>query len=256
MLLVVDVGNTNTVLGVYDDDKLIKSWRITTGNNRTSDETGILIHSLLDNSDVLVENVNDVIISSVVPNIMYSLVQGIRKYFNIEPMIVGSGMKTGIKIRQDNPKAVGADRIVNLVAAKELYGGPAIVIDYGTANTFDVLGRDSEFVTGFISPGIQICSDALYRKAAKLPKVEIRKPESIVTKNTVGSIQAGLVFGHIGQSIYIINEFKKELNIPDAKVIATGGLAKVIDPDGEIFDILNPVLTLEGLRILYNKNKK
>ena len=165
-------------------------------------------------------------------------------------------MKTGIKIRQDNPKAVGADRIVNLVAAKELYGGPAIVIDYGTANTFDVLGRDSEFVTGFISPGIQICSDALYRKAAKLPKVEIRKPESIVTKNTVGSIQAGLVFGHIGQSIYIINELKKELNIPDAKVIATGGLAKVIDPDGEIFDILNPVLTLEGLRILYNKNKK
>ena len=256
MLLVVDVGNTNTVLGVYNEDKLIKSFRITTGNSRTADETGILIHSLFDNSGVSAESIKAVIISSVVPNIMYSLTQGIRRYFHIEPMIVGSGMKTGIKIRQDNPKAVGADRIVNLVAVKELYGGPAIVIDYGTANTFDVLGRDGEFVTGFISPGIQICADALYRKTAKLPKVEIKKPDSIITKNTTGSIQAGIVLGHIGQSRYIIEKLKKDLDMADAKVIATGGLAKVIDPDNEIFDILDPVLTLEGLRILYNKNKK
>ena len=256
MLLVIDVGNTNTVLGIYNNNELLKSWRITTGNNRTADETGILIHSLLNSSDISVNNIKDVIISSVVPNIMYSLKQGIRKYFSIEPMVVGAGMKTGIKIKQDNPKEVGSDRIVNLVAVKELYGGPAIVIDYGTANTFDVLGYDNEFLTGFISPGIQICADAIYKRTAQIPKVEIKKPKSIIIKDTVESIQAGLIYGHIGQTIYIIKELKRKLNINDAKVIATGGLAKIIDSEGKIFNILNPVLTLEGLKILYNKNKK
>lgn len=255
MLLVIDVGNTNYVLGVYRGDKLIKCWRMATAGVRTEDETGIFIHSLFDASDVKASSIDAVIISSVVPDIMYSLTQGIRKYFHIEPMIVSAGMKTGISVKRDNPKGVGADRIVNLVAVNEIYGGPAVVIDYGTANTFDVLNEKSEFITGLITPGISVCADALTQRAAQLPKIEIKKPKSIIVKNTVGSIQAGLVLGHIGQTIYIIDQLKKELNMPDMKVIATGGLARVIDPDRKIFDVLDPVLTLKGLKILYHKNK-
>ena len=164
-------------------------------------------------------------------------------------------MKTGIVIKRDDPKSVGSDRIVDLVAANEIYGGPAIVIDYGTANTFDVINEKSEFITGFITPGISSCAEALYQKAAQLPKIEIKAPKSIIAKNTVNSFQAGLVLGHIGQTKYIIEQLKEKLNLPNMKVIATGGLARVIDPKGEIFDVLDPVLTLKGLRILYEKNK-
>lgn len=255
MLLVIDVGNTNFVLGVYKGDKLIKCWRMATGSKRTADETGIFIHSLFDASDVKATCIDSVIISTVVPDIMYSLTHGIRKYFGIEPMIVGAGMKTGISIKRDNPKEVGADRIVNLVAANEIYGGPAVVIDYGTADTFDVINEKAEFVTGLIAPGISVCAEALYQRAAQLPKIEIKKPKSMIVKNTVGSIQAGIVMGHIGQTVYIIEQLKKELNLPDMKVIATGGLARVIDPEHTIFDVLDPVLTLKGLKILYEKNK-
>ncbi len=255
MLLVVDVGNTNIVLGVYKKNKIIKCWRMSTGSKKTADETGIFIHSLFDASDVKASCIDAAIISSVVPDIMYSLTHGIRKYFNIEPIVVGAGMKTGIVIKRDNPKEVGADRIVNLVAAKEIYGGPAIVIDYGTADTFDVINEKGEFITGLIAPGISICADALYQRAAQLPKIEIKKPKSLIVKNTVGSIQAGIVLGHIGQTIHIIKELKRELDLPDMKVIATGGLAKVIDSDKTIFDVLDPTLTLKGLKILYEKNK-
>ena len=255
MLLVIDVGNTNYVLGVYHAERLIKSWRMSTSDNRTADETGIFLYNLFNSAGFDVKRIEAVIISSVVPDIMYSLTKGIRKYFCIEPMIVSSGMKTGIVIKRDNPKAVGADRIVNMVAVNEIYGGPAIVIDYGTANTFDVINEKSEFITGLITPGISICADALYQKAAQLPKIEIKKPKSIIVKNTVGSIQAGLVMGHIGQTKYIVEKLKEELNMPDMKAVATGGLAKVIDLDKEIFDVLDPVLTLKGLNILYHKNK-
>lgn len=170
-------------------------------------------------------------------------------------MVVRAGMKTGINLRMENPKEMGTDRIVNLVAAYELYGGPAIVVDYSTATTFDVVSEKGEFLTGITAPGVQICADALTRRAAQLPKIEIKRPETLITKNTVDSIQAGLVLGHIGQTIYIIDQLKKELNMPDMKVIATGGLARVIDPDRKIFDVLDPVLTLKGLKILYHKNK-
>lgn len=255
MLLVIDVGNTNYVMGVYHNNKLIKSWRMATEANRTADETGIFLNNLFDSAGFDVKRIEAVIISSVVPNIMYSLEQGIRKYIGIDPMIVSSGMKTGIVIKRDNPKAVGADRIVNMVAVNEIYGGPAVVIDYGTANTFDVINDKSEFITGFITPGISICAEALYQRAAQLPKIEIKKPKSVIVKNTVGSIQAGLVMGHIGQTTYIIERLREELEMPELKVIATGGLARVIDPDKKIFDVLDPVLTLKGLKILYEKNK-
>ncbi len=254
MLLVIDVGNTNYVLGVYHGEKLVKCWRMATGSNKTADETGIFLYNLFDASGFDVKRIEAVIISSVVPDIMYSLTQGIRKYFHIEPMIVSAGIKTGIVIKRDNPKAVGADRIVNMVAVNEIYGGPAVVIDYGTANTFDVINEKSEFITGLITPGISICAEALYQRAAQIPKIEIKKPKSIVVKNTVGSIQAGLVIGHIGQTKYIIQQLREQLGLPNMKVVATGGLARMIDPNKEIFDILDPVLTLKGLKILYHKN--
>lgn len=255
MILVIDVGNTNSVLGVYDGEELVANWRLTTQNNRTADETGMLIRSLFEFSEIAIEDIENVIISSVVPNIMYSLTNGIRKYLRKEPMIVGVGMKTGINLRMENPREMGADRIVNLVAVNEIYGGPALVIDYSTATIFDVIGKDSEFITGITAPGLQICADALYQKAAQLPKIEIKCPDSIITKNTVSSLQAGIVLGHIGETVYIIKELKKKLREPNLKVIATGGMARIIDEKEEIFDVIDPVLALKGLRILYEKNK-
>lgn len=255
MILVIDVGNTNIVLGVYDGKELVANWRITTLNNRTADETGLLIRSLFSYSDVNMEDIESVIISSVVPNIMYSLTNGIRKQLHIEPMIVGAGMKTGINLRMENPREMGADRIVNLVAAYTIYGGPVVVVDYSTATMFDVVNEKGEFVTAITAPGVQICADALYQKAAQLPKIEIKKPDSIVAKNTVSSIQAGIVIGHIGETIYILETLKQTLKQPNLKVIATGGLARVIDEKEEIFDVIDPVLSLKGLRILYEKNK-
>lgn len=254
MLLVIDVGNTNYVFGLYKNDELVKYWRMSTSSNRTADETGVFMHSLLTSSGFCQKDIKAVIISSVVPDIMYSLTNGIKRYLNINPMIVGAGMKTGIIIKRDNPQGVGADRVVNLVAVNNLYKGSAIIIDYGTANTFDVINEKSEFLTGLIAPGISICAEALYQKTAQIPKVEIKKVESVIVKNTVQSLQAGLVLGHIGQTKYIIKELKKEFPMKNIKIIATGGLAQVIDPDNTIFDILDPFLTLKGLNELYKMN--
>ncbi|WP_313528220.1 type III pantothenate kinase [Anaerotignum sp.] len=255
MILVIDVSNTNTILGVFDGEALVANWRLSTLSSRTSDETGILIRSLFNHSDISVMDIEAVIVSSVVPNVMYSLTNGIRKYLKREAMIIRSGMKTGINLRMENPKEMGTDRIVNLVSAYERYGGPAIVIDYSTATTFDVVSGEGEFVTGITAPGLQVCAEALYQKAAKLPKFEIVAPDSIITKNTVESMQAGLVLSHIGETIYMIEQIREELGFPDLKVIATGGLAKVIDENEEIFDVYDPVLALHGLRLIYEKNK-
>ena len=256
MILVIDVGNTNTVLGVYDGDELIANWRMTTEKSKTADELGIFLNSLFEYERINVDKLDDVIISSVVPDVMYSLTHGIRKYFGIDPMIVSMGMKTGINIRMQNPKELGSDRIVNIVAAYATYGGPAIVIDYGTVNTYDVINEKGEFITGITAPGIRICADALYQRAAQLPKFEIKNPGTVIAKNTTESMQVGIALGHVGETLYFIDRIKKELNCPDMKVIATGGLARVIDDDGSIFDVLDPLLTLKGLKILYEKNKK
>ena len=255
MILVIDVSNTNSTLGVFDGEQLVASWRLSTLNNRTSDETGMLLRMLFVHSEVNITEIAAVVVSSVVPNVMYSLLSGIRKYLKREPMVVRAGMKTGINLRMENPKEMGTDRIVNLVAAYELYGGPAIVIDYSTATTFDVVSERGEFLTGITAPGVQVCADALTQRAAQLPKIEIKRPDSLITKNTVDSIQAGLVLGHIGETRYIIDKIKEELHLPQMKVIATGGLAKVIDEKEEIFDVYDPVLALQGLRLLYEKNK-
>lgn len=255
MILVIDVSNTNMVFGVFEGEKLRASWRLSTQSGRTSDETGLLIRSLFEYSEVTVEDVEAVIVSSVVPNVMYSTLNGIRKFLKRDPMIVKAGMKTGINLRMENPKEMGTDRIVNLVAAYEIYGGPAIVVDYSTATTFDVVSGDGEFLTGITAPGLEICADALYQKAAKLPKFEIVRPRSMITRNTVESMQAGLVYGHIGEAVYIIEQIRKHFGFPEMKVIATGGFAKVIQEEKKIFDVYDPVLALQGLRLIYEKNR-
>lgn len=258
MLLVFDVGNTNIVLGVYQDKKLLIDWRLSTIHQRTADEFGILVINLFEKAKLNYGEVEAVIVSSVVPNIMYSLEHSMRKYFKLEPIIVGPGVKTGINIKYDNPKEVGADRIVNAVAAHDLYKRSLIIIDFGTATTFCALGKNADYYGGAIVPGIRISSEALYERAAKLPRIELVKPNNIICKNTVQSMQAGIIYGYIGQVDYIINRMKEEmiaLGEDEPYVIATGGLAKLILSGSSTIDKVNPYLTLEGLRVIYEKNK-
>lgn len=257
MLLLIDVGNTNIVIGIMREDELIGSWRIATQTPHTSDEYGITMIHFLDQKGIAVEDVKDIIMSSVVPDIMYSLKNSFRKYFKKEAIIVGPGLKTGIDIRTDNPKEVGADRIVNVVAGYEIYGGPTMVIDFGTATTYDVVTAKGEFIAGITSPGIRICADALWQRAAQLPKFEIKRPKSVLdAKNTITSMQSGLVYGYIGQVEYIARKAKEELGVEKLTVIATGGLGKIIQEGTEVIDAYDPLLTLKGLKMIYEKNKK
>lgn len=255
MILVIDVGNTNTVLGLYKDEKLLDFWRISTDTSKTSDEYGMLIKQLFVHHNYSFDDMEALIISSVVPPLMYTLEHMTRKYFNREPLIVGPGIKTGMNIKMDNPKEVGADRIVNAVAGFELYGGPLIIVDFGTATTYCAISKAGEYLGGAISPGIRISVDALYEKTAKLPRVELIKPESVICKNTIEGIQSGVIYGYIGQVDYIVRRMKKELGADNVKVIATGGLSKLIASESETIDVVNGLLTLEGLRIIYDRNK-
>jgi type III pantothenate kinase len=259
VILVLDVGNTNIVLGIYDADDLISVWRLSTDDKRTADEYGIQVMELFLQSKLNPSDIKGSIISSVVPNIMYSLEHMVIKYFQVIPIIVGPGVKTGINIRYDNPREVGADRIVNAVAAHEIYKRSVIIIDFGTATTFCAVTARGDYLGGTICPGIKISSDALFEKAAKLPRVEIVKPPGVICKNTVSSIQAGLVYGYIGQVDYIVKRMKKEmmdLGEEEPFVIATGGLAKLIKEGSGSIDIIDSILTLTGLRVIYDKNKK
>lgn len=256
MLLTVDVGNTNITLGLFKDEKVFATFRITTQAVRTSDEYGSLIAEMIVRKGIDIKSIENVIIASVVPNVMYSLNSGIIKYFGITPIIVGIGTKTGIKINRTDPREVGSDRIVDAVAAYELYGGPCIVVDFGTATTYDLIGVNGTFEAGVTSPGIKISAKALWDETAKLPEIEIKKPDSILARDTITSMQAGIVFGYIGQTEYIINRMKKESGIDNLKVIATGGLGRVIYENTDCIDIYDSQLTLQGMRIIYEKNKK
>jgi len=256
MILVVDIGNTNIVVGVYKDDDIVGSWRMVTRSEKTSDEYGIFILNLLNYNNISQKDIKSAIVSSVVPNVMHSFENALKKYFNIEPIIVGPGIKTGITISTDNPREVGADRIVGLVAAYHMYGGPLIVIDFGTATTYDVLSDKGEFKYGITSPGIQISADALWQKTAQLPSVELKKPSSILAKNTITSIQAGLVYGYIGQVEYIVNKIKEELNIKNMKVVATGGLGRMMADETSVIDVYDSQLLFKGLKIIHDKNIK
>ena len=255
MLLTIDVGNTNITFGVYDGDKLITTFRMMSKLARTSDEYGISIRDLLDINNINEKDIDGVIIASVVPNVMHSLVSSVIKYINVEPLIVGPGIKTGIKVATPNPKEIGADRIVDAVGAYEKYGGPVLVLDFGTATTYDLIDDTGEFVTGITAPGIRISAKALWEDTAKLPEIEIIKPKSILAQDTISSMQAGLVYGQIGQTEYIINQVKKETGLTDLKVVATGCLGGIICPETDTIDVYDKELTLDGLRLIYEKNK-
>ncbi len=256
MLLVCDVGNTNIVMGVYKDQELLRYWRISTDKTKTSDEIGIIVHQFFNNEGIPTDEIEDVIISSVVPTIMYSLQHMAIKYFDKEALVVGPGIKTGINIKYDNPRQVGADRIVNAVACIHKYGGPCVIVDFGTATTFCAISKKNEYLGGTIAPGIKISSDALFQKASKLPKVELVKPEGVICKNTVKSIQSGVIYGYVGLVDYIVRRMKKELKYEDIKVIATGGLSNMIASESETIEIVDKFLTLDGLKIIYDMNRK
>ena len=259
MILVLDVGNTNIVLGAYEGKNLIADWRLATDAKRTADEYGVQVTQLFSQRHIDPQVVEGVIISSVVPNIMYTIEHMIRKYFNLTPLIVGPGIKTGINIKYDNPKEVGADRIVNAVAAHEMFDRPLIIIDFGTATTFCAVRKNSDYLGGTICPGIKISAEALFERAAKLPRVELVKTPGVICKNTVTSMQAGIIYGYTGQVDFIVEKMKAEMEAYgeyDPVVIATGGLATLISKESKYIQKVVPYLTLEGLRIIYEKNKE
>lgn len=256
MLLVIDVGNTNITFGVFEGEKIISTFRMTTKLLRTSDEYGIDLRNMLVHNQISPKDIEDVIVASVVPNVNHSLLSAIIKYLDKKAIVVEPGIKTGIRVVTENPKQIGADRIVDGAAAYEIYGGPVLVIDFGTATTYDLIDASGSFVSGVTAPGIRTSARALWQEAAKLPEIEIRKPASILAKETISSMQAGLVYGQIGQTEYIVNHMKQESGYEDLKVVATGGLGTIIANETDCIDIYDPNLTLQGLRIIYSKQKK
>ena len=255
MLIVIDIGNTNITMGIYHQDQLIGTYRLTTKFQRTSDEYGFMLLSFLNASAITVKDIDDIIISSVVPKINYSFTNSIKKYLFKEPIFIGPGVKTGIDIRIDNPSTLGADRLVDAVGAYYTYGGPCLVIDFGTATTYDVVSQQGEFLGGATAPGIGICANALSSQAAKLPEIEIQKPDRVIAKNTIKSMQSGVFFGYIGQTEYLIQQIKKEYQ-QDMKVISTGGLGRMIAKETALIDIYDADLTFKGLKIIYDKTKR
>ncbi|MBO8169757.1 MAG: type III pantothenate kinase [Thermoanaerobacteraceae bacterium] len=253
MLLAFDVGNTNILVGTYVNGKLTHHWRVSTYRQRTADEFGILLKNLFEFKDLSFADVEGVAISSVVPQLNPALMEMTETYLGVKPLTVAPGIKTGISLRYDNPREVGADRIVNAVAAYEHYGGPAIVVDFGTATTFDVISRNGEYLGGAIAPGIGISMEALFQRAAKLPRVELVAPPSIIGKNTVNSLQAGILYGFAGQVDGIVSRMQEQLK-SKAYVVATGGLARFIGEHAATVDKVDEFLTLEGLRLIYEKN--
>jgi type III pantothenate kinase len=261
MLLAFDVGNTNAVLGVFKDNELLTNWRLQTESNKSADEYGMMLKQLFEYEGFKLEDITDIIVSTVVPSLLYTLQHLASKYFNMKAIIVEPGVETGLTISLDNPQQVGADRIVNAVAAFEKYGGPLVIVDFGTATTFCAVSEGAEYLGGTISPGLKITSDALVEKTAKLPKVELEEPGHVICKNTVQSIQSGLIYGHMGMVGYIIKRMKRELEeiTPSGKpvkVIATGGLATLMESGVDGIDYVDRFLTLEGLQMIYHKNKK
>jgi type III pantothenate kinase len=254
MLLVIDVGNTSSTIGIYRGETLIGHWRMSNAKERTSDETGMFLMSILNYVDIKPQEIKDVIICSVVPPAIHSLVNAIKKYFRKPPILVDIGIKTGINIKYENPREVGADKIVNAVGALKLYGGPVIIVDFGTATTFCAVSSKRDYLGGIICPGIKISAEALFEKASKLPRIEIAKPRHIIGRNTVGSMQSGILYGFTGQVDYIVSLMKKEMGEEGIKVVATGGMAKLIASESKTIDVVNPLLTLEGLRAIYDLN--
>jgi len=254
MLLAIDIGNTNVVLGVFEGESLRESWRIGTKASITADEYAVIIKDLFAFSDIDFRQIDGIIISTVVPPLLSIMTEMSRKYFKIAPMNVTSDLKTGITLSYENPREIGADRIVNAAAAFRLYGGPLIIIDFGTATTFCAVTAKGEYLGGAITPGVKISAEALYQRAAKLPRVELARPSTIIGRDTVSAMQAGILYGYAGLVDGIVGRMKKELS-PGARVIATGGLAELVAPETSSNIEVMPNLTLEGLQFIYDTNR-
>lgn len=254
MLLAIDVGNTNISFGIYRGSELVGNWRMSTVRERTSDETGMFLVSVLNHSSIRPEDIKDVILCSVVPSAMHSIVNAIKKYFNKTPIQVEPGIKTGINIKYENPREVGADKIVNAVGALKLYGGPLIIVDFGTATTFCAISSKRDYLGGIICPGIKISAEALFDKASKLPRIEIAKPRYIIGRTIVTSMQSGILYGYVGQVDHIVNLMKQEMGEEGIKTVATGGMAKLIASESATINEVNTLLTLEGLKTVYDMN--
>jgi type III pantothenate kinase len=254
MLMTIDIGNTNISLGVYQDDKLGPRWRVSTDHQRMPDEYGLQLDGLLKHVDLQPEDITGVCLASVVPQLTGIFLQACQEYLNLDPLVVDAGVKTGVRILYETPKSVGADRIVDAAAVQHLYGGPACVVDFGTGTTFDAISEDGDYLGGAIAPGIGIAADALFTRAAKLPKVDLSTPPSVIGKNTPHAMQAGLIFGYVGLVEGIVARFRQELG-PGMKVIATGGLTDIIAQETDVIDIVAPWLTLDGLRIIWDMNQ-
>ena len=254
MLFCIDIGNTNTVFGVTENDQVLEHWRVRTEKDATADELGILIGNLFKSTEIEMSDISHIIISCVVPPLLNAFEEFARRYFHITPMIVGPGLKTGMPIQYDNPKEVGADRIVNAVAAYDKYRTGLVVVDFGTATTFDCVSKDGAYLGGAIAPGVTISCEALFQKASKLPRVEIfAKPKNVIAKDTISSMNVGIIYGYAGLVDGIVNRIKKEMG-QDLKVIATGGLAPLICEESETIEHVEEFLTLEGLMIIHKKN--
>jgi len=254
MIFTMDVGNTNIKTALFDGTEMVKYWRISTSTTYTSDEYGILLHNLFSHSGQHMEDVEGVVISSVVPTINFTLEHMCQNYFHKDPMTVVPGIRTGINIKYENPRELGSDRIANAVAAYDQYGGPCIFIDFGTATSFGVVNEKGAFLGGCICPGIKLASEALVSGAAKLPRFELVRPDAVIGRTTVQNLQAGLFYGYVGQVNYIINKMKQEISNDKAFVVATGGMARLISPESKEIDKLDGLLTLKGLRLIYERN--
>tara|TARA_Y100001970_G_scaffold237900_1_gene298715 strand:- start:20474 stop:21247 length:774 start_codon:yes stop_codon:yes gene_type:complete len=253
MLLAIDIGNTNITIGLFNKETLEKTWRISTSRNNTSDEYGTNILNILSNKDISNKDISAIVMCSVVPPLTTTFIDLFKDYFNISPLIIGSGTKTGIKIMYDSPRDVGADRIVDAAAVLHLYKGPAIIVDLGTATVFDAITANGEYLGGAISPGIGVSAESLYKATSQLKRVELIAPKTAIGKTTTHAIQSGLILGYSELIKGMIKRFKEELD-NNAKIIATGGLADIISKEVNLFDIIDHDLTLKGLQILYELN--
>ncbi len=254
MILAIDIGNTNIKFGVFDKDKLTASYRVSSRQTATADEYGVALSSLLASDGIEKKEIKGIIISSVIPSLNYTIEHMCDYFFKVKPIMVGPGTKTGINVKVDNTKEVGADRMVNSVAAYKKYGGPIIVIDFGTATTFNAITGAGEFIGGAISPGIKSSLDSLVNNTAKLPRIELESPRHAIAKNTVTNMQAGIVYGFAGLTEFIVKKMKSELKEENIKVVATGGLGELISKEVGCIDVVDRTLTLEGLYYLYNLN--
>lgn len=254
MLLTIDIGNTNVTLGLYRGENLVSSWRLATVHERMPDEYGLQFLGLLSLVGFNEKDLTGICIASVVPPVTGMVVRACRDYLSLDPLVVDAGVKTGVRIRYDDPKAIGADRIVDAAAVQKLYGGPACVVDFGTATTFDAISPEGDYLGGAIAPGISIAAEALFQRAAKLPRVELLRPPTAIGRNTVHAMQSGLMFGYVSLVEGMVSRFRAELG-PQMKVISTGGLAEVISQETEVIQIIAPWLTLEGLRIVWELNR-